>query len=105
MQRFEANYLKSTQRSRLFVASLETMFYHANSDVISERKYFRVLSYGLSKIVGEGNIGGREIQTGGHGPTETKIATFGGHVQQRHILVCRNVQIVRHRGQEFNVQI
>ena len=54
------------------------MFYHANSDVISKPKYFSVLSYGLSKTVGGGNIGGREIQIGGHGPTDNKAATFGG---------------------------
>ena len=50
------------------------MFYHANSDVISKPKYFPVLSYGLSKTVGGGNIGGREIQTGGHGPTDNKTS-------------------------------
>ena len=72
VQRFEANYLKSTQRSRLFVASLETMFYHANSDVISKPKYFSVLSYCLSKTAGGGIIGDREIQIGGHGPTDNK---------------------------------
>ena len=87
VQRFEANYLQSTQRSRLFVASLETMFYHANSDVISKLKSFPVLSYDLSKTVGGGNVGYRDLQTGCHGPTDNKVATFGDHVSQRHVNV------------------